>query len=143
MRTAGFGMTRAGGDLPSVPCAPTQTRDAVAISETTSTEDAAAIKKKKRQAGKLRNEQARLKMRLRGFDYHLSRSWIGLCNHFGSDLKQEELMSIAELVAKTANLRIDRDAKRRKIVLMKWFEENWSIVSSYMRFIVLEDATNE
>jgi hypothetical protein len=58
---------------------------------------------------------------------------------FGPDLKQEELVSIAELIAKRLDIRLDRDARRRKIVMVKWFDENWTAVEPLLSAIVLED----
>ena len=110
---------------------------------TASREDEASEKKKRRQAGKLRNEKVRVRSRLRGFDYQVSRSWLYLCRQFGPDLNQDELLSIAQVVAEQANLRVDRDAKRRKNVLRKWFEENWNIISLFITRVELEDDPSE
>jgi hypothetical protein len=48
---------------------------------------------------------------------------------------------IAGLVAKKLDIRLDRDARRRKIVMIKWFEENWSAVEPLLSNIVLEDQS--
>jgi hypothetical protein len=42
------------------------------------------------------------------------------------------------LMAEHLNLRVDRDARRRKIVMLKWFEENWLKVEPLLAHIVLE-----
>lgn len=105
--------------------------------------EAEALRKRRiRQAGKLRHEKMRLKTRLTGFNYQDSVSWIAICRHFGSQPSHEELKSVAELIAKTANIRLDRDAKRRKVVMMKWFEEHWDVASYLLRFITLEEESD-
>ena len=84
-------------------------------------------------------ERERVKKRVDGFEWRDSEVWITLTAKFGPRLNHEELTSIAELIAGHADLKIDRDAKRRKVVLLKWFEEHWSIVRSLLPVIVLED----
>jgi hypothetical protein len=49
-------------------------------------------------------------------------------------------VSIADLVAKKLDIRLDRDARRRKAVMIKWFNENWEVIEPLLRHIVLEDA---
>ena len=100
----------------------------------------AELRRKLRQAGKLRREKQRLDERMRGFTVDDSVSWRGLCYHFQTPkLNHTELISIATLVAQVANIKLDRDAKRRKSVLLKWFEENWSAIYPNLGYIALED----
>lgn len=139
MITTALAQTR---PAPSIPGRPIVLSQGFGVSEP-SREDEASEKKKRRQAGKLRNEKVRIRSRLRGFDYQASRSWLYLCRQFGPDLNQGELLSIAEVVAEQANLRVDRDAKRRKNVLRKWFEENWNIISLFITRVELEDDPSE
>jgi hypothetical protein len=35
---------------------------------------------------------------------------------------------------------LDRDAKRRKSVLLKWFEENWNAIYPFLDYVVLEET---
>jgi hypothetical protein len=35
-------------------------------------------------------------------------------------------------------MKLDHDAKRRKTVLIKWFEENWTAIAPFLDYIVLE-----
>jgi hypothetical protein len=51
----------------------------------------------------------------------------------------EELISIGHLVAARVGIRPDRDARRRKSVMLKWFEENWTVIEPLLGSIVLED----
>lgn len=73
-------------------------------------------------------EKCHLKKRLSGFDWKQSRAWHEITRHFGSGLSQDELLAIAEILATAVGLRTDRAARRRKEVLIKWFEENLSVL---------------
>lgn len=82
-------------------------------------------------------EKKRVQKRIEGFEWRESTVWRTLTAKFGSKLTHEELVSIAELVAMRAHLRLDRDARRRKVVILKWFEENWHFVQPLLPMIVL------
>lgn len=73
-------------------------------------------------------EKCHLKKRLSGFDWKQSRAWREITRHFGSGLSQDELLAIAEILATAVGLRTDRAARRRKEVLIKWFDENLSVL---------------
>ena len=95
-------------------------------------------RKRAKQAGKVYREQQRLKTRLGNFKYHESPVWKSLYQRYGPHLGHNELTSIAELICETEDLRLDRDAKRRKVVLVKWFEEHWDVIERRLDFIALE-----
>ena len=84
-------------------------------------------------------ERERVRRRVGGFDWKQSRVWRDLTAHFGPKVNHEELISIAELISKHANIKLDRDAKRRKVVLVKWFQEHWSMIQPLLGAIVLDD----
>ena len=86
------------------------------------------------------SERSRIARRLQGFDQRDNVAWLELSRRFGSNLKQGELQSIAQALAEGAGIKLDRDAKRRKIVLLKWFEENWLTIKPFLEFVVLEDS---
>jgi hypothetical protein len=88
-------------------------------------------------------EKTRIANRLEGFNTKDNDIWTTISEHFGSGIKQQELLSIATVLAKHANIRLDRDAKRRKAVLIKWFAENWTAVSPFLSYVVLEDRTEK
>ena len=92
-----------------------------------------------KQGNYVEKERERVKKRVNGFEWRDSEVWIALTARFGQKLNHEELISIADLIASHTNLKIDRDAKRRKIVLLKWFEEHWNIVRPLLPVIILED----
>lgn len=85
-------------------------------------------------------EKIRVALRLSGFDPKNSFVANEISRRFGPNIKQAELYNIAQCIADYAKLNIDRDAKRRKSVLLKWFEEHWQNVSPYLDYVVLEDA---
>lgn len=88
-------------------------------------------------------EKLRVFTRLKGFKAKDSMAWSEITRRYGSELKHGELLSIAEVVASNANVQLDRDAKRRKSVLIKWFEENWTRISPFLNYVVLEDKKTQ
>jgi hypothetical protein len=84
------------------------------------------------------DEMQRIQRRLDGFNWKKSRAWRHLCMQFGPKLNQDELVSIAELIGAHAGIRPDRDAQRRKVVMLKWFEEHWGLILPLIGFVVLE-----
>lgn len=87
-------------------------------------------------------EKARISERLKDFNPRETDAWKKITQKFGPNIKQPELISIANLLASQAKIKLDRDAKRRKSVLIKWFQEHWDEISCYIDFVVLEDARN-
>jgi len=87
------------------------------------------------------NETARIKKRVGEFNWKKSKVWKSLSNRFGDKITQEELISIAELLANTIEVKLDRDARRRKVVLIKWFEENWAKIEPLVKYIILDIDT--
>jgi hypothetical protein len=54
-------------------------------------------------------ERARVQRRVSGFDWRMSYAWGYLRHVFGPKLSQEELVSIAQFVATTLQIRLDRE----------------------------------
>ena len=73
-------------------------------------------------------ERKRIQKRLLGFSTDSSVAYQILTSKFGY-INQKELLHIAEVCSTETKIRIDRDAKRRKMVLLKWFDENWEQIS--------------
>lgn len=70
-------------------------------------------------------EQDRIRDRLQEFDYKNSRAWKELEQLKWTERSQKELVSIAQVFAKHCNIDLDRESKRRKEVLIKWFDDHW------------------
>jgi hypothetical protein len=84
-------------------------------------------------------EKERIADRLNGFNVKDNSVWRAITKRFGANLKQQELLSIAKVLASHANVKLDRDAKRRKSVLVKWFDEHWEELTPFLDYVVLED----
>jgi hypothetical protein len=87
----------------------------------------------------LSEERERVQRRVEGFDWQKSHTWLQLSCFYGPKLKQDELVSIAGICAQKLDIRLDRDARRRKVVMIKWFEENWFRIRQILPFIVLDN----
>ena len=85
-------------------------------------------------------ERKRVEDRLNGFNMRTSPAWREICRRFGPSLNQTELLSLAQIIAGQLGLKVDREAKRRKEVLIKWYDENLKAVMEILPYIVLEDG---
>ena len=47
---------------------------------------------------------------------------------YGRKLKQTDLQQLGSALATQAGIKIDRDTKRSKVALTKWFATNWQII---------------
>ena len=88
-------------------------------------------------------EKLRIAMRLAGFNPKENFVTKEITRRFGANLKQGELINIAQVIAENAQIKLDRDARRRKNVLLRWFEEHWTQITPYLDYIVLEDDQEE
>lgn len=84
-------------------------------------------------------ERKRVDARLNGFVYKNSAAWQVITEKYGDNLNQAELLSLAEVIAAQLNLKVDREAKRRKEVLVKWYDEHLPEIMNLLPLIVLED----
>ena len=87
-------------------------------------------------------EKFRIQNRLRDFNPRENQAWKEITSRFGTSLKQPELLSIAQVLSQNANVKLDRDAKRRKCVLIKWFSENWSKLQPFLGYVILENSSD-
>ena len=97
-----------------------------------------SVNKNKRKRDK-DNEIARVQQRVSGFDAQGSDAWSYLCQQYGNKITQDELVSIADAIKPYAGIKLDRDARRRKSVIIKWYQDNWAVISGYLKYVVLED----
>ena len=77
-------------------------------------------------------EKIRNKQRLAGFDEKKSYAYMDLCNRYGPKPSQQELLSLAQVLSENLNILLDREALRRKRVLIKWFDENYHIIEPFL-----------
>lgn len=84
-------------------------------------------------------ERDKVEARLKDFNYKESRAWKEITDRFGSKLSQSELLAIAVIISYCDRLKLDREAKRRKEVLIKWFDENIDRCLLYFESMVLVD----
>ena len=74
-------------------------------------------------------------------EYVESEAWKYLSQRFGPEIRQQELLSIATVLSGCCNIQILRAEKRKKNCLIKWFHNNWQIVSPFMEYVVLLNAS--
>ena len=101
-----------------------------------------STKKKKRKRGDV-NELVRVQKRVNGFDANCSDAWTALCQQFGNKITHEELVSIAEAIKPYCNIKLDRDARRRKSVILKWYQDNWADIKQYIQYVSLEGNSSD
>jgi hypothetical protein len=82
-------------------------------------------------------EIERVLQRTRGWTWQRSHAWAQLTLAYGPKVTQEELVSLAELISRQLRIRLDRDARRRKSVMIMWFEENWWQIWPWLRYLTL------
>lgn len=87
------------------------------------------------------NDAKRVSLRLQFFNQNECPAYKKLKNiFFQTGISHPELKRIAEILAENCHLRLDRDAKRDNRVLIKWFDENWSILDSEIDRIKIYDS---
>lgn len=92
---------------------------------------------------KSNSDKKKVQQILKGFDQEKSEAVIYLKKKYG-DLKQYEYLQIAEYCAKKNNiLTLDRESKRRKEVLLKWYHDNFHILKPILDNIVLENEDHD
>ena len=74
-------------------------------------------------------EKVRISKRVENWTPENSEAWRQLQNIYGDRVQLRLLLDIAEKLSEQCNIPLDRDAKRRKIILIKWFEEHWAELS--------------
>ena len=86
------------------------------------------------------NEAQRVNKRLDGFDHLNCVAFQGIRKWFSCGITNNELKSIARVLCiKIQGLQLDRDATRDNRVLIKWYDENWTTIEPYLKYIQLRD----
>ena len=84
-------------------------------------------------------DRKKAQYRVDGFNPKESQVWKKIWTSFGKNLSKNELQSLAEVIASHFNLKLDREAKRRKEVLIKWFDENAEDVLKLLPYLEFQD----
>lgn len=85
-------------------------------------------------------EAKRIEERIGNFDPMNSAACIEIYFQFGKGVSQKHLTIIAtNIVNNISGLSLDRDAKRRKGVLLKWFDENWETIKKCINDYKIND----
>ena len=87
-----------------------------------------------------KTSKQRVQERLGQFDPYHSEQWTELTERFGSTIKQDELVSIANILSNELGITVDRDARRQKTVLIKWFSENWNAIHPLLDYVEMEEV---
>ncbi|KAK8895033.1 hypothetical protein M9Y10_023475 [Tritrichomonas musculus] len=85
-------------------------------------------------------EQKFVQEKLNDFEPTSCKAWTKLTSRFGPKISQEELLSLAEVVSHQLEIELYREYKRRKNMLIKWFDENLDLVWPYIeKHIIITD----
>lgn len=89
------------------------------------------------------SELQRISNRLMGFDYENSIPWMVFTLKLGPHPTHADLLDVARSVSRELGFRLDRDAKRRKIVLIKWFDEHWATIAPYIDYYLVRTSIKQ
>ena len=78
-----------------------------------------------RPKNKKSDEIERINQQLNGFNWKNSKTWQKIQDTVGNEATLITLRIIAQDISIRNNIKIGRDEKRRKCVLVKWFHDNW------------------
>jgi hypothetical protein len=87
-----------------------------------------------------RGADARADDSFKEFSYRTCAAWRDICSRFGPGLTHSELLCVAEVVAYNLNLTVDREAKRRKSCLVRWFDANLAQINPFLSRLRLLDV---
>lgn len=86
-----------------------------------------------------------VKEKLTGFDHKKCKAWLSLTERFGPKISQNQLLSMAEVISDQLNIGLYREYKRRKEMLIKWFDENydsvWPFIENHLSIIDTDGTT--
>ena len=87
-------------------------------------------------------EKVTNKQRMAGFVEKSSHAYLDLCRRYGPKPSQQELLSLAQAISETLQILLDREAFRRKKVLIKWFDENYAVIEPFLdrNVLILDGA---
>jgi hypothetical protein len=77
--------------------------------------------------------------RLNDFNLGESPAYAALKDRFGERVTRKKMLSIAQILSGGLRIAIDREAKRRRDVMIKWFDENWAAIEPHLDKITLPE----
>ncbi|EAY12996.1 hypothetical protein TVAG_077330 [Trichomonas vaginalis G3] len=81
------------------------------------------------------DELVRINQLVKDFSVNKSNAWIYPRSTYGEKITHNELIRIAKIVSAYTGIKVSRDAKRRKVVLLKWFDENWASIKPVLAMV--------
>jgi hypothetical protein len=87
-------------------------------------------------------EAQKVQQRLQGFEPNGCEAWRAIQVQFSSGITHHELRSVAQVICLKTGLTLDRDAYRDRVVLIKWFSDNWIQVAPILSCMQLRDSFN-
>jgi hypothetical protein len=87
-------------------------------------------------------ERRKLNHRIANFRVFESKAWQELASRGWDGLTHAELLSVAQVLVNKLSIPVDREAKRRKCILVKWFDEHLEDIRPLLDFIHLEFETD-
>jgi hypothetical protein len=80
--------------------------------------------------------------RLDGFDPHKCQASCIITELFG-EVNGQDLLALAKVCSSYLKIHLDREAIRRSVVLMKWFDENLQAIEPFLRTSVVVENENK
>ena len=77
-------------------------------------------------------ENLMVKIRLRDFDPENCPAVEMLQTKFGSLPNRHQLLALAQVIKEKLGIALDREATRRKNVLIKWYDENLEVIKPFI-----------
>ena len=92
----------------------------------------------------IEREHILIKQRLENFDPVNCEASRYLINKFGGLFDQKQLKKIALTLSYALNIPLDREATRRKAVMIKWFDENLDTIKPFLdnNMVIADDDQN-
>ena len=87
------------------------------------------------------DDKEKVKAILGDFDPNKSEAWLTLEENFGVNVKQPPLLEIAKIIGQHVHINVNRNARRRKSVLIKWYHDNWDVIKPYIKNFRVDDET--
>jgi glyceraldehyde-3-phosphate dehydrogenase/erythrose-4-phosphate dehydrogenase len=85
----------------------------------------------------IQQERSAINDRIQGFKYQECDPYREFEQRGWRHLKFPEYVSIASVLSEYSKIQLDRESKRRKPVLFKWMDDNWSVLKRFVDRITL------